>query len=141
MREHHGRLTEEGTQVIVIFPSNRSLLERFLDEFGPYPFQIFGDPDRTLFRSMGHKSMAKWKLLAKAGKAFIKGGKKAFLPEDEKQQKVVKESLNTQDIYIQGGSWLFSEKGEVMWSHVDESPEDHASIEELIHQVKKTVNT
>jgi hypothetical protein len=138
LREYYGRLTEEGTQVIVIFPSNQLLLERFLDEFGPYPFQIFGDPERALFRSMGHKSMAKWKLLAKAGKAFIKGGKKAFLPEDLKQQEIVRESLNTQDIYIQGGSWLFDEKGDVQWSHVDESPEDHATIDELIHRVKES---
>jgi hypothetical protein len=137
LREHYERLTAGGTQVIVIFPSNQSLLERFLDEFGPYPFQIFGDPKRILFRSMGHQSMAKWKLLAKAGKAFIKGGKKAFLPEDEKQREVVRESLNTQDIYIQGGSWLFDEKGEVLWSHVDESPEDHAAIDELVHHVKE----
>ncbi|TYR98033.1 hypothetical protein FZC84_16745 [Rossellomorea vietnamensis] len=137
MREHHQKLTAEGAQVIAITPSNRSLLERFTKEFGPYPFDLYGDPDRSLYKSMGHKSMAKWKLLAKAGKAYLKGGKKAFLPEDEGQKKVVQESLNTQDIYIQGGSWIFNENGEVIWSHVDESPEDHASVNELLKQLNK----
>ncbi len=130
-------MTAEGAQVIAITPSNRSLLERFTKEFGPYPFDLYGDPDRSLYKSMGHKSMAKWKLLAKAGKAYLKGGKKAFLPEDEGQKKVVQESLNTQDIYIQGGSWIFNENGEVIWSHVDESPEDHASVNELLKQLNK----
>jgi hypothetical protein len=135
LREHYDQLTAGGAQVIAITPSNRSLLERFTKEFGPYPFEIYGDPERTLYRSMGHKTMAKWKLLAKAGKAYLKGGKKAFLPEDKGQREVVQESLNTQDLYIQGGSWIFDEKGNVVWSHIDESPEDHASIDELVKQL------
>jgi hypothetical protein len=135
LREHYDQLTESGAQVIAIAPSNRSLLERFTKEFGPYPYTIYGDPDRHLYKSMGHKTMAKWKLIAKAGKAFLKGGKKAFLPEDEGKRNVVQESLNTQDIYIQGGSWIFNEDGEVVWSHIDESPEDHASIDELLKQL------
>jgi hypothetical protein len=135
LREHYDQLTESGAQVIAITPSKRSLLERFTKEFGPYPFEIYGDPERTLYRGMGHKTMAKWKLLAKAGKAYLKGGKKAFLPEDEGQREVVQESLNTQDLYIQGGSWIFDEKGNVVWSHIDESPEDHASIDELVKQL------
>ncbi|TYR73324.1 hypothetical protein FZC79_18885 [Rossellomorea vietnamensis] len=137
MREHHQQLTAGGAQVIAITPSNQSLLEQFTREFGPYPFEIYGDPKRSLYKSMGHKSMAKWKLLALAGKAFLKGGKKAFLPEDEGQKKVVQKSLKTQDVYIQGGSWIFDENGEIIWSHIDESPEDHAPIEKLLEQLNK----
>jgi hypothetical protein len=137
LREHYDQLTEGGAQVIAIAPSNRSLLERFTKEFGPYPFTIYGDPERVLYKSMGHQTMAKWKLLAKAGKAFLKGGKKAFLPKDEGQREVVQESLKTQDIYIQGGSWIFDEKVNVVWSHIDKTPEDHASIGELLKQLNE----
>lgn len=136
LREHYNQLTAGGVQLIAITPSNRSLVERFIKEFGPYPFDIYGDPERSFYKKMGHKSMAKWKLLAKAGKAFLKGGKKSFLPENEARRQVVKESLNTQDIYIQGGSWIFDETGKVVWKHIDESPEKHAKIGELLKQVK-----
>lgn len=122
--------------MVVITPSNRSLLEKFIDAFGPYSFDIYGDPERALYRSMGHKSMAKWKLLTMAGKALIKGGTKAFMPKGEKEQEVVKKAMKTQDIYIQGGSWIFDEEGNVVWSHIDQSPEDHASIKEILEVLK-----
>lgn len=80
--------------------------------------------------------MPKWRLLLKAGKAYLKGGKKAFLPGDEKQREVVKESLNTQDVYIQGGAWIYNDRSKVTWSHIDESPEDHAAIDELLKNLR-----
>lgn len=135
MREQYKLLTKKGVQVIVITPSNRKLLEKFIGVFGPFPFSIYGDPDRALYQKMGHNTMAKWKLLAKAGKAYLKGGKSAFIPQDEKQQEVVKEAMKTQDIYIQGGSWIFDEQGYIIWSHVDKSPEDHATIEQIVNQL------
>lgn len=136
MREHYETINSNGVQVIVIAPSNRSFLEKFVDVFGPYPFPIYGDPDRTLYAKMGHKTMAKWKLLAKAAKMFLKEGKKAFLPQDQKKSDIVKEALNTHDVYIQGGTWIYDEEGNVIWSHIDESPEDHATIEQIKKKVK-----
>ncbi|MGM0903891.1 MAG: AhpC/TSA family protein [Bacillota bacterium] len=128
----------EGKPVseIIIAPSNRSFLEQFDTAFWPYPFPIYGDPARALYREMGHVSMAKTKLLLKAGKALLKGGSKTFLPSDEKQQNLVKKAMKTHDIYIQGGSWLFSESGEVTWCHIDTAPEDHATIDQLLGQMK-----
>lgn len=116
---------------MAIVPSNREFLEKFIEEFGPYPFPIYGDPHRSLYKKMGHQTMAKWKLLAKAGKAFLNGGTKAFIPQDEKQAELVRTAMKTHDIYIQGGSWIFDEDGQVVWSHIDKSPEDHATIEQI----------
>lgn len=79
--------------------------------------------------------MAKWKLLAKAAKGYLKGGAKAFLPEKEDQQTVVKEAMKTQDLYIQGGTWIFDDKGQVTWSHIDKAPEDHARITDILKQL------
>jgi peroxiredoxin len=132
LREQHTLVTKKGVQIIVITPSKREFLEKFIDVFGPYPFPIYGDPGRTLYKKMGHQTMAKWKLLSIAAIAFLKYGKKAFLPQDEKQQDVVKVALKTHDIYIQGGTWIFDEKGTNIWKHVDQSPEDHATIEQIL---------
>lgn len=73
----------------------------------------------------------------KAGKAYIQGGAKVFMPDDEEQQKLVKKALKSHDIYIQGGSWLFDEMGEVISSHIDTIPEDHATIDQILIQMKK----
>jgi hypothetical protein len=136
LRERYQEVSATGYQVIIIAPSTRSFLEQFNEAFGPYPFPIYGDPDRALYREMGHVSMAKSKLLLKAGKALLKGGSKTFLPSDGKQQELVKKAMKTHDIYIQGGSWLFNEQGEVIWSHIDKAPEDHATIDQLLQQMK-----
>ena len=135
LREQYEELTLTGAQLIVITPSNQLLLEKFSDAFGPFPFPIYGDPTRALYKKMGHETMAKWKLMAIAAKGFIKGGKKAFYPEDENQKKVVKISLGTQDVFIQGGTWLYDEKGSIIWSHIDKSPEDHASMKVIFENL------
>lgn len=137
MRERYEELVACGCQVIVIIPSGRSLLEKFVQAFGPFPFPIYGDPARDLYNGMGHKTMKKWKLLYLAGKAFLKGGTRAFFPDGVMQKRVVREAMKTQDVYIQGGSWIFNDKGSVIWSHIDTSPEDHASIDRIIIELKK----
>lgn len=121
----------------MITPSDQRYLKKFIDTFGPFPFPIYGDPDRALYRIMGHKTMNKWKLLAKAGQSFLKGGRKAFLPDDPKQRNLVKDSLKNQDVYIQGGTWIFNRDGQMVWSHIDESPEDHATIDDLLVRAKQ----
>ena len=136
LRDRYEELSATGYQVIVITPSKGSFLEQFEGVFGPYPFPIYGDPERVLYRSMGHKTMAKWKLLLKAGKAYMQGGSKVFMPEDVEQQKVVKQAMKEHDIFIRGGTWLFDEKGEVIWSHIDTAPEDHATIDQILKQIK-----
>lgn len=135
LRDRYQELTATGYQVLIVTPSNRSFLEQFDATFGPYPFPIYGDPERTLYRKMGHETMAKSKLLFKAGKAILKGGSKTFLPSDENQKVLVKTALKTHDIYIQGGSWLFNEQGKVVWNHIDTAPEDHATIDQILLQM------
>ncbi len=136
MREHHPELTATGFQVIVLTPSKREFLEKFIDAFGPYPFEIYGDPRRQLYRNMGHITMAKPKLLLKAAVGLLKGGTKAFMPADPSQKQIVQEAMKSQDIYIQGGTWIYDENGKVIWSHIDSSPEDHASISTILEKVK-----
>jgi peroxiredoxin len=137
LRESYQAITETGYQVVIITPSTGIYLEQFVEVFGPYPFQIYGDPQKNLYREMGHRTMPKWKLLAQAALAFLKHGKKAFLPENEDQKKLVQKAMKTHDIYIQGGTWVFNEKGNIIWKHIDTEPEDHASIDTILNVLRK----
>jgi hypothetical protein len=135
LRDRYEELTATGYQIIVIAPSIKAYLEQFVQVFGPYPFQIFGDSKRDLYREMGHMTMPKWKLLLQAGMAFIKYGSKGFLPSDEAEKKLVQKALKTHDIYIQGGTWIYDEKGNVIWKHIDTEPADHASIDTILTKI------
>lgn len=99
LRERYEELTSTGYQIVIITPSTGSYLEQFVEAFGPFPYPVYGDPDRKLYHSLGHQTMQKWKLLAKAGKAYLKGGTKAFIPEDPEQKRLVQKAMKTHDIY------------------------------------------
>lgn len=137
LRERYEELTATGYQVVVITPSIRSYIEQFEKAFGPYPFPIYGDPKRELYNNLGHQTMQKWKLLAKAGKMLGKGGFKALFPEGEEQKKLVQKAMKTHDVFIQGGTWLFDEKGDTLWNHIDTEPEDHASIDQILSEMER----
>ncbi|MBM6618840.1 AhpC/TSA family protein [Bacillus sp. RD4P76] len=136
LRERYEELTQYGFQVIVITPSIGAFLEPFQKAFGPFPFPIYGDPKRELYRSLGHITMNKWKLLYKALKLFFTGGSKSFLPKNVEQRKLVQKAMKTHDVFIQGGTWLFNEHGKTLWKHVDSSPEDHATIDKILEEMK-----
>lgn len=59
------------------------------------------------------------------------------MPEDPEQKRLVQKAMKTHDIYIQGGTWLFDEKGNILWNHIDTMPEDHASIDNILLEMKK----
>ncbi|WP_144555900.1 peroxiredoxin-like family protein [Bacillus sp. X1(2014)] len=132
LRERYEELESTGYQVHVITPSIQAYLEQFVQVFGPFPYTIYGDPKRELYREMGHQTMPKWRLLLQAATAYLKHGSKAFLPEDEAQKKLVQKAMKTHDIYIQGGTWIYDDKGKVIWKHIDTEPADHASIDTIL---------
>lgn len=136
LRERYQEITASDYQVIVITPSTSSYLEQFVNAFGPYPFPIYGDPKRELYNNMGHLTMQKSKLLFKAAKIFVTKGSKAFFPEDADQKQLIQTAMKTHDVFIQGGTWLFDEDGNVLWNHIDTAPEDHASIDTILAKMK-----
>jgi len=137
LREHKDDIVKEGVSIIVIAPSKGTFINQFLDAFGPYPFPIYGDPKRQAYRGMGHETMPKLKLLSMAAIGFITGKVKNFLPKEAVQNRFVKKSMKTQDVFIQGGTWLFNSDGIVIWKHVDKSPDDHAPISDVKVKLKK----
>ncbi|WP_238579145.1 AhpC/TSA family protein [Neobacillus niacini] len=86
-QSNHLCLTVTGCQIVIITPSTGGYLGQFVEAFGHYPYSVYGDPKRELYYNMGHQTMQKWKLLAKAGKGLLKGGTKAFIPDDPEQKK------------------------------------------------------
>lgn len=136
LRERYTEITSKGFQVIVITPSIGAYLKEFVKTFGPFPFTIYGDPKRALYKDLGHVTMPKRKLLLKAAKLFVTKGMKAFVPKDEEQKRLVQKAMKTHDIFIQGGTWVYDEKGKLIWNHIDSSPEDHASIDTILKKIQ-----
>lgn len=121
--------------MVVIAPSKASFISQFLEQFGPFPFEIYGDPSRKLYKEKGHVTMAKGKLLTKALFGAVTGKVKGFLPKEQGKREFVKKSMKTQDVYIQGGTWIYDGKNNLIWRHIDSSPEDHADIDTVIQQL------
>jgi peroxiredoxin len=139
LRECVEEFEKRDIQLVVIAPSKGSFVSQFLEAFGPFPFSIYGDPSREGYKQAGTVTMPKWKLLSKALFGFVTGKVKNFLPDEQGQKKFVQKSMKTQDVYIQGATFLFDEKGKVVWKHVDQSPEDHASIDTLLNKIDSNV--
>lgn len=136
MREKYEEIEHEGYQVIAVAPSNASFIKQFLDAFGPYPFEIVGDPGRQVFKAIKAKRPAKIKLLTKVVLGVITRKLKNIIPKDEQQAKFVKKSMTTQDVYIQGATLIFDEDGKLLWKHLDESPEKHAKVNQIFSVIK-----
>ncbi len=124
----------EQTSIIAVVPTDGEQIRTFIDAFGTYPFPILGDPGQVAYKEMGHKHMSKWMLVPIAFRLMT--GQLKLSKEDPKQDAVVKKALRTQDTMQQGGSWLFSETGDLLWSHLDDLPQNHATIEEILKQIR-----
>ncbi|PWK16537.1 peroxiredoxin-like family protein [Tumebacillus permanentifrigoris] len=131
MRESADEITRQNVGIIAITPAAGSLIAKYIDAYGPYPFEVLGDPEQHAFEGLGHNVMPKWKLLGMAALGFVIGRMKDFKPKEANKLEVVNESMKTSDIYQQGGTWLFDRKGNVLWKHIDETPGDHATIEQV----------
>ncbi|WP_369810569.1 AhpC/TSA family protein [Guptibacillus hwajinpoensis] len=137
MRKRVNEVEQEGFQIIAIAPSNSSYISQFQVAFGEFPFLIAGDPKREAYRGMGHHTMPKWKLLGQAAIGFVTRKLDGFIPKEQEKKDFVLKSMKTQDVYIQGGTWIYDERGVMIWNHIDQSPEDHAKIDTVLDVLKK----
>lgn len=137
MRKNAGAINNLGVSIAAIVPTEAEQIVEFLNVFGPYPFPMFGDPEQVAYRHLGHKHMAKWKFIAMTVFGLVSGRLKDLYPKDKDQKRVVQKAIRTQDVYLQGGTWLFSNTGEVLWKHLDSNPTDHPSIEEIVRKINQ----
>jgi hypothetical protein len=135
LRERVEEFDRRDIQLVVIAPSKGSFVSQFLEAFGPFPFTIYGDPSREGYKQAGTITVPKLKLLSKVLFGVITRKVRNIFPDEQGQKKFVQKSMKTQDVFIQGATLLYNEKGKVVWKHVDQSPEDHASIDDLLNKI------
>ncbi|MED1864739.1 AhpC/TSA family protein [Fictibacillus nanhaiensis] len=139
MRESFEKFERLDVKVVVVSPANREQIQEFMNVHGPFPFEIYGDPELELYEVMGNQHMTTVKSMLSVGADLLKGEVKIsdIVPKDKKERKHFLSAVKTQDVNIQGSSWLFDRYGEVLWKHVDDTPEDHAKVDEVLKQLRK----
>jgi len=137
LRERIDEVESQGFQVVVVAPSSASFNAQFLEHFGPFPFEIYGDPSRQQYKEQGTITLSKWKLISKALWGAVTRKMTGLFPKNKQQKEFVMKSMKSQDVYIQGGTWLYDENGDMIWQHIDESPEDHAQVDTVLQHIKR----
>ncbi|MFC0238608.1 AhpC/TSA family protein [Fictibacillus phosphorivorans] len=139
MRESFEKFERLDVKVVVVAPANRDQIQEFLNVHGPFPFEIYGDPELDLYEEMGNHNMTTVKSMLSVGADLLKGEVKIsdIVPKDKKERKHFLSAVKNQDVNIQGSSWLFDRNGDVLWKHMDDTPEDHAKVDEVLKQLRK----
>ncbi|MBH0162545.1 AhpC/TSA family protein [Fictibacillus sp. 26RED30] len=139
MRESFEKFERLDVKVVVVAPANRDQIQEFLNVHGPFPFEIYGDPELDLYEEMGNHNMTTVKSMLSVGADLLKGEVKIsdIVPKDKKERKHFLSAVKNQDVNIQGSSWLFDRNGNVLWKHMDDTPEDHAKVDEVLKQLRK----
>ncbi|MDQ0159691.1 AhpC/TSA family protein [Alkalibacillus salilacus] len=137
MRERYDELSQYGYQVVVIAPHKGTFVQEFLNQFGDYPFPFYGDLEKQAYREVGAKSMSKSKLLMKSLKGLVNGKISNVIPNNKGQKDVVMKSMKSEDVSIQGATLVFNEQGETIHMHLDSSPEDHISVNQLFEIIEQ----
>ncbi len=139
MRESFEKFERLDVKVVVVAPTNRDQIQEFLNVQGPFPFEIYGDPELDLYEEMGNHNMTTVKSMLSVGADLLKGEVKIsdIVPKDKKERKHFLSAVKNQDVNIQGSSWLFDRNGDVLWKHMDDTPEDHAKVDEVLKQLRK----
>ncbi|QKG83859.1 redoxin domain-containing protein [Kroppenstedtia pulmonis] len=135
MREYAERIKQEDVFIVAVIPATGEQIRRFLEVFGPYPFPVLGDPKGEVFRSWGHYRRFSLRKLPKMI-ASLWNKEMPLFPKNRKERALVIEALRTQDIHQQGGTWLLSPEGQVLWKHLDREPWDHPTLEEVLEKIR-----
>jgi hypothetical protein len=128
-----------SVKVVIVSPADREQIEKFLEVHGPYPFNIYGDPQMNVYKEMGNHRFTTLKSLAYVGAGILSGKAKIsdIIPKEEKKRELFFSAVKNQDVNVQGSAWLFDREGEVLWKHMDDSPKDHARLKEILKQVSE----
>jgi hypothetical protein len=132
VRESYEQFKKRNVEIFIVTPHDEEYLTKYKDTLSSYPFPFYGDSTLTLYNNLGHQSLSKWKLFIHSVSSLFKGN--FTLPSNAQDKKAVKEAIKKSDVEVQGGAWLFDSNNEVVWHHIDKSPNDHADISTLIEK-------
>jgi peroxiredoxin len=139
LRKSFDEFEARSVKVVIVSPADREQIEKFLEVHGPYPFNIYGDPQMNVYKEMGNHRFTTLKSLAYVGAGILSGKARIsdIIPKEEKKRELFFSAVKNQDVNVQGSSWLFDRVGEVLWKHMDDSPKDHARLKEILKQVSE----
>ncbi|WP_280966593.1 peroxiredoxin-like family protein [Evansella cellulosilytica] len=137
MREHKADVQNMGVDIVAVIPAGSQHIRDFLHVFGPYPFQIFGDPNRHSYKGLRLKRVSIGKSTKLISNYLFSGRFREIFPKEKEQMKIVRQAMMKQDVYQLGGTWLLDTTGEVLWEHVDSDPSDHASISMVLTKLSE----
>jgi peroxiredoxin len=139
LRKSFDEFEARSVKVVIVSPADREQIEKFLEVHGPYPFNIYGDPQMNVYKEMGNHRFTTLKSLAYVGAGILSGKARIsdIIPKEEKKRELFFSAVKNQDVNVQGSSWLFDREGEVLWKHMDDSPKDHARVKEILKQVSE----
>ena len=132
MREHHDSIVKHGVTIIPVVPTNSAQIKQFLHVYGPYPFDILGDPQQVAYKTLGLRHVSVGKSLKVMTEYLLTGRIREIFPKDKEQMKIIKKAMTSQDVYQLGGTWLIEKTGEILWQHVDADPTDYVKIPQLL---------
>jgi AhpC/TSA antioxidant enzyme len=139
LRKSFDEFEGRSVKVVIVSPADREQIAKFLEVHGPYPFNIYGDPQMNVYKEMGNHRFTTLKSLAYVGAGILSGKAKIsdIIPKEEKKRELFFSAVKNQDVNVQGSAWLFDREGEVLWKHMDGSPKDHARLKEILKQVSE----
>jgi peroxiredoxin len=139
LRKSYEEFEAHSVKLVIVSPAEREQIKRFKEVHGPYPFEIYGDPDLNVYQEMGNHRFTTLKSLMYVGAGILSGKAKIsdIIPKEEKKRELFFSAVKNQDVNVQGSSWLFDQNGELLWKHMDDSPKDHAKVNEILKQIQK----
>jgi len=125
-------------QIIVIAPATKNDIHSFLEVYGPYPFNLYGNPTLSLYKALGNKEFSHFESLSFVIRGLMKRKFKIsdVISKDRRKRKIFTTAIINQDSNIQGSTWLISPVGQVIWRHMDSSPDNHANPDEILLHIQ-----
>lgn len=136
LREHVEPIEKNGVSIVAVVPTDSSQIKQFLNIYGPYPFQILGDPRQNAYKTLGLRKVSIAKSLKIITEYVFSGRIREIFPKDVDQMRIIKKAMLSQDVYQLGGTWLIDQSGKVLWEHIDSEPSDHAAITTILSELK-----
>ncbi|WP_158735648.1 peroxiredoxin-like family protein [Alteribacillus sp. YIM 98480] len=137
MREHADTIQQNGVSIAAVIPADTKQLKEFISVYGPYPFQILGDPTLQSYKDLSLKRLSIKRALTMITQYLMSDKIREIFPKDKHQKRIVKKAMFHQDVHQLGATWLIETTGEILWQHIDTDPPDHADMNEILSVIER----
>ena len=115
LRRDHAKFDSAGARIVAVGQGTPSDRDDFLDAHGPYPFDVFCDPDRSAYHAYGLARGSVYnvalhpQVIAKGAEAFLAG---------ERQGRTVGDGMQL------GGTFAIGADGVIVFAHEHKQSSD-----------------